>query len=295
MGWILGAIGAAIGAVTGIWSNTQEYERAQDQAEKQIKDLERQKQQKLATMDLEFNIAKDEAQKKADRQDKALTLNELFTSDSLNNQFDQLRLKQEQNALDWNMQAMQGGMNEGQELSAMAASGTRNSSMATAVELESAVNEMQLQNREDLERAGTNIQLANLFGSAEEAKNNIGLGREDAMDLRNSFNEGGNNWKIYDNNRNNMQQDYAAAIGNIRDDMQYAQDNKWKSDLVAMFGGGTAGFNFGANAGDYVSKWKNLGSTNYNTTGKLGSSTKNYQWGSSSLFQNTANKSSIYH
>lgn len=258
-GLIIAGIGALIGGAAGLISTNQEFDKAKSDAQRQIDEIERQKQQALDTMDLEFDIAADEANKKADRQDQGLTLSEMFTADNLNNQFDQLRLKQENDALGWNVQAMQNDMQKGNELSNMAASGARSSSMETAVDLEASVNSQILQQQEDMERAGNNLQLGNLFGNLNEATNNIQLGRNDAMDLRKSYDEGGNNWKLYQNNRNNVLDNAAANVKSIRDEVKYAEDNLWKTRLVNMFNGGSTGFKFGSNVYDYGKNWGNLG------------------------------------
>lgn len=255
MGWLL----AGIGALVGIVSHDKKYKQAQAQADDQIAEYERQREQKLETLDLQFDIAAEEANKKADRSDDQMNLAELFTAENFNNQFDALRLGQEADALGWNVQAMQNASQEGNELSNMAASGARSSSMETAVDLEASVNAQTLQLQEDQQRAQEQIGLSNLFGNLAENTANIQNTRTDAMDLRNSYLEGGNQWKLYQNNRNNLNADYDAAIKSINKDKKRAKDNYFSGMLSSMFGGATTGYKVGSQASNYISNWGNLG------------------------------------
>lgn len=263
MGWFTGLM-TLVGAGASLFGYAKDVQNKNDEYNRLIAEQERQKAQRLKDLDLEFDIATKEAKKNADRQDKGLTLNEMFTSEGLNGQFDALRLGQEGNALQWNIQAMQNDQQTGQELSQMAASGTRSSSMADAVDLEASVNSQALQLQEDQTRAQNRIQLASLFGNLGEAVNNIGLGREDAMDLRTSYDEGGNNWQLYQNERQNTVDNYNYNIGELQRGKRDLQKNAWKGALTSLFGGASSGFQVGAGLQDFSKKW---GAMNYNTVG----------------------------
>lgn len=264
MGFLTGFM-TLVGAGANLFGYARDVQKANDEYGRQIAEQERLKAQQLKDLDLEFEIASNKAKKNADRQDKGLTLEEMFTSDGLNGQFDALRLGQEGNVLDWNIQAMQNDQQKGQELSAMAASGTRSSSMADAVEMEASVNSQALQLQEDQTRAQNKIQLANLFGNLGEAVNSISLGREDAMDLRTSYDEGGDNWRLYQNERQNTIDNFNSNINQLQRGQRDLNKNAWKGGLKALFGGASSGFQVGAGLQDFASKWS---APSFNTVGK---------------------------
>lgn len=256
-GFLLGAmlIGGTIKGFSRLGQYNDEYKQYMEDTQDQIEEYNRQLEQKEKDLDLNFQINTDEANKKADKSDAQSTLNEGYTADKFNNELDQIKANQEGETLAFNQQAMQNGQATGDALSDMAASGTRGSSLETAVDLQAALNEQQLQAQEDQARAGDNIQLANLFGNFNQSVNQIQTDRIDALDLRKSFMEGGNQWKLYQNDKTNLHNDYAAAINSIEKERKRARDNYGRNAGHAFFGGFSSGMQTGAKVVEFGKKW----------------------------------------
>lgn len=176
---------------------------------------EEERDAKLELMDLEYNEAKKQALKSADRNDYMSDNNERTVNFETGAAFDRLGLQQVADAYSFNNAAIQNSSQTGNELSQMAASGTRTSSMNTAVDLQSAQNEAQLQLAEDQTRAGeeqTLFSILNAYGqNAFQIQNN----RTDANELRHSYDEGGYNNTYYKKQRSLQENAYNNQIADI--------------------------------------------------------------------------------
>lgn len=221
-----GVMGTA-SAFSGISSRRAQRERLADQRDRN-----------LALLDLQFNVAKDEANKNADRQDWRSTMNEGYIAANANNQLDQLSAGMEQQGLQFNAEAMAAGTQRGNSLAQAAASGTRNSSMNTAIDLESAVNAAQLQARENSAAAADRYNLNNILNQYSNDVFKLQNDRTDAYDLRHSYDVGGNNWNLYNLNRKNTEASYDEAIDDLK-------SNFW-SVLKDFAGGAGQGYSMGS-------------------------------------------------
>ena len=259
---------ALIGGMLNADKANKEYNKAMEDAQYQQDELERKRQQQLEKLNLQYEIAEGQANKNADKQDRRTTLSELFTSEDFNNNMEALTLQQEGQARQWNNEAMAMGQQEADALSNMAASGTRSSSMAQAVDLQASVNAANLQYEEDMGRAQSKIGLTNLFGNLNQNIGAIQENRTDALDLRKNYREGGDAWRLHQNDLKIVNEDTDAAIAGIERDKEFARQNRNSRLWSAFFGGAAGGFNFGANLKDFGSKWTNLGNSygNYSNT-----------------------------
>lgn len=236
----------------------------------------------IALMNLKFEEAKEEANKTADSydrkaeqldkeaniKDKQTTLDEQYVSNSFNNQFKQLQAEQIGNAFEWNQQAMAIGQNEGNELSRAAASGTRaGGSMSQATELQTDILNKEFQNAQNLTRLNNELKTYNLFNTlnknvndiqgsrydADFMRDNAGFYRADALDLRNSYLEGGIKYNIFQQEKKNAKDRFEAAIDDLNKDINTIQDNGYRirRGLSNFFGG----FNEGLRTGR---EWENV-------------------------------------
>lgn len=266
------AVGGTINAISGISGRR-----------KARKQLRAKRDEDLALMDLNYETDKKNSIKAADRQDDQSDLNEKFIAGNANNQLDALRNAQEQEAFGFNQQAMQDSSQEGNALAAAATSGTRNSSMNTAVELQSAVNSQQLQLSEDSARANDENNLFNILNNFQNDAFKLQNDRTDAEDVRDAFVEGtGDKWKLYNANKNKVKNEYERAIDE--------QKTTFWSVLGDFFGGAKQGYDVGSSVSSFVNdaygvstkgnstmSFNNLSQVNYYSTNKnLGSRAMNF-------------------
>jgi hypothetical protein len=271
---IAAAVGGTINAISGI--------SGRRKARKQLRE---DRDNKLAELALQYDIAEKNARKNADRQDDQSDLNEKFIAGNANNQLDALRNAQEQEAFAFNQQAMQDSSQEGSALASMATSGTRNSSMKTAVELQSAVNSQQLQLSEDSTRASDENSLFNILNNFQNDAFKLQNDRTDAEDLRDAYVEGsGDQWKLYDMSRQGIKREYDRAIDE--------QKTSFWSVVGDFFGGAKQGYDVGSAVsgfmrdasayktmgnGNSTMSFNNLSQVNYYSTNKnLGSRAMNF-------------------
>lgn len=260
IGWLIGAM--AVGGLIGGWANQagykEDYNKYMADTQASLDEIERKRAQDIGTIQTNFIEDKKEANKKADKQDAQSTLDEGYTAEGFNLGLDQIKAGQEEQTLAFNQQAQANSQAKGNALSSMAASGTRGSSMQQAVDLESAMNAMQLQAAEDKARAGDNIQLANLFQNANQSVNNIQTARTDALDLRKSYEAGGKAFNLARLNMDNINADAAARANEIKRQREYAQNNYSKGVQTAFLKGFGGGANWGANMASSVYKWSKI-------------------------------------
>ena len=235
-----------------------------DELGQQIRDQEDKRQDVLDDLDLKFKVAEDEAQKNADKADRQTDLSEKQISDELNADADQLALKEFNEAFIWNEGEMAIGNQKGQELAGMAQSGARTSSMSDAIAMEEAVNRAQLEAQKLQERTANEYAMKSIYNGLVNTTANLQFRRDEAEDLRNSYKEGGNNWKLYDSNRTLAKNDYDRYIRNLSDKKASMEDAGWRwgQGLKAFFGAGnqafTSTYNFASNFTKDVNYQKTL-------------------------------------
>ena len=238
--------------------------------------LSKQYQEQIELMDLMFEEAIDEANKKADNYDrqagqldkealltdKQTTLNEQYVSNSFNNEFKQLQAEQASNLFDYNNQAMAIGQNEGDQLSAIASSGTRaggSATQATALQTNALQNEFQ--NAQNLTRLNSELKTYNLFNNlnknindiqgkrydADFMRDNAGMYRINANDLRESYSEGGYEYQIYQQKKKMKTTEYEKSYEDYTYGINQLNDNgyRFRRGMTAFFGGMSEGLRTG--------------------------------------------------
>ena len=263
--WAL--VGLIAGAASGILGFGMDQRDAWVQAEEQRKKLVGQKDRALKQLDLEFEIAQKNANKNANRSDTLSSINEQIASDDANNQLERLKLQQESETFAWNQQSMNNASAKGDALNNIGASGIRagTSSISDAVDLQSALNDQQLQLAQDAQRKGNELQLADIIKNVRGNVSDIQFNRTDAQDLRDSFIEGGDQYRLYESNRKNTEANYNDALNAIEREQDDLEDF-WKNalgGLTAAFSGGSKGYQAGATVQGYLNNNK---SVNFDTS-----------------------------
>lgn len=268
---ILG-IGATLGLIGGFIggrSYKNEYDDYMDESQEKLDDLEEKRNEQLALMDLTFETEQEKAFKEADRSDRISTQNEGFVSQDFNGEFDLLKLSMDEEAYGFNQAAVNAGQSKGNALSMAAASGTRNSSMNDAIEMEAANNAMMLQMQEDKTRTADMFNANSLIQRLMQNKTGIQNDRWMANDVREEWKsgtaqydddgniigmntDGGSKYNIYAMQRNNASNDYQRAMDEITRERERAENNKTLGWWNAFLGGANSGFNAGTNAGTLI-------------------------------------------
>lgn len=253
---------------------------------KTSKELEEEKkrQEKLYTLQLEeakldYEKAQKEAKRnaekanlQADLTDKAQDISEHTISNDINTAIDNLYLSQASDAYEWNQQAMASGASEGASYTGLAASGIRaGSSLSDAVEMQAATNSELLQFAQDSKRRSDNNNLGSVLNQLAGnefniMQNRIGADetRKDALDLVNSYLEGGTNYNIYQNQLKQMETQHTYNLDKLNKEIKKNSPDSfewWMGAGASLFGMTSQGFSTGYNLGDTIYKGKK-----YNTS-----------------------------
>ena len=243
---VAGGIALVAGA-TGIWGSLEDDKRARDEAAREKEYVEEMYEINSERAAEEFAAAKEQAErnaaqaeKQADLTDRSLDVTEQGLSNDFNAAIDQLYLSQTSDTYSWNNDAMQAGSSEGAAYANLAGSGVRaGSSLSDAVLMESATNAAQLQFSQDAKRRSDDNNLAgvlnNLAGNRwniQQSRIGADYMRDDARYLRNSYQEGGHNWNLYQNQLKSLE---TTADYNItRANYEYEQHSGWNSFANSM-------------------------------------------------------------
>ena len=283
MEWIVSGIFALLGGVGNAVDTILGINKAHDEASDQINYIDEMYNLQKEKAQQDYDEAKKQAEKnaklanqQADLTDLGQDIAERSVSNDFNRAIDNLYLSGAQDAWQWNNAAMQAGSSEGAALANIAGSGVRaGSSLSDAVLMESATNEAQLQFAQDTKRRSDNNNLASVLNGLAGTQYNImgerigaDVTRQNALDLINSYAEGGYNYNIYENQKQQMYKTYQRNTDQLKKQMD---ENSWDSwEAWAKLGtgiltGAASGYQTGANfydmayeAADYKTGFSNL-------------------------------------
>lgn len=252
---------AGVMGLAGLADSLYEDDKAKKQAQKEKAYIEEMYALEKAEAEEKFKQAKEEANRSADRADlqadmtdKSMDINEQGLSNDINSAIDNMYLGQQSDTMEWNSAAMNMGASEGNALAGLAASGVRaGSSLNDAVLMESAANEAQLQFAQDAKRRSDNNNLESVLNGIAGQRygiyqNRVGADqtREDAAYLRNSFNEGGYNWNLYQNQLQQMEKQKDMNVWQKQQEIKYHTGwNAAANAGIAFFTGGAKGYQTG--------------------------------------------------
>ena len=267
---VLGIIGLAAGAASGLWGSLIDDKNAREAAARQKAQVEAMYKLAVEEANQKFEAAKEQANRNAKQQelqadltDKSLDISEQALSNDFNAAIDQLYLSEQSDAMDWNNAAMQAESQTGASYANLASSGVRaGSSLSDAVLMESATNEAQLQFSQDAKRRSDDNNLGAVLNSLAGNKFNIqsnrigaDVMRDDAAYLRASYEEGGRNYNLYQNQLEQLKKTMKYQTTEL--DYEYAKHSDWNAFMnsqISMLSLGSKGFSTGYNFGDTWSK-----------------------------------------
>lgn len=251
---LIAGIVSTIAGIANEVSYAQGTNKTENTLEQQKSDAEAQLARNLALMDEEFSVARKNAEKTASNEDRQSTLYEAVFGDQVNADVNQIAMNQKAQGLQNNESMMSAGLSEGNGLSSLAAGGTRNSSAVQATALEQAVNDKNLQMTEDSQRMQGEYQLQSSLNTFAQNKEKLQQQRWEAEDLRTSYQEGGDQYKLYQLNRANEAASGQEKLNRIQSAID---DNKpdWTDYLTVFFSGAKSGYDTGASIANYASDW----------------------------------------
>lgn len=247
-------IGLTKGTIDAIGSG-ENTKNAIEKAEEQKKRVEEEKRLKTEQLELDFEIAKKQANKNADSQDAYSTMSETSLNRQLNYELDKLSDKQELDTFNYNNILKQNDAAYGQQLEMLGTSNTRNSTVADLVEMENANNSQLLQLQQDSERKDADYSIQNAINFIKENTFNLQQNRNNANDLRASFEVGGDQYREKQQSQEMIDFHYDNMLEDIKNQKESLEKNKFWNGLKAFFGGTTEGFNFAYNSLDIANNW----------------------------------------
>lgn len=248
------AVGVTKGTIDAIGSG-QDTKNAIEQAEEQKKRVEEEKRLKTEQLELDFEIAKKQANKNADSQDAYSTMSETSLNRQLNYELDKLSDKQELDTFNYNNILKQNDAAYGQQLEMLGTSNTRNSTVADLVEMENANNSQLLQLQQDSERKDADYSIQNAINFIKENTFNLQQNRNNANDLRASFEVGGDQYREKQQSQEMIDFHYDNMLEDINKQKEKLEKNKFWNGLKSFFGGTAEGFNFAYNSLDIANNW----------------------------------------
>lgn len=259
MGWIAGAFALA-GAAAGIISWIQSENKAEEAARRQREEAEAKKRRELTLMDAEWAADVKKANEHADKADRATTLEEAVLGPAASAQLGLIGQEQKNNALAYNIAAINAGANKGSANAALGASGTRASSALQATQMQDVIAQKQLQLQEDTDRKRSDISLMSAMNSLVMGGAKLQEQRTDANKLRADYAPGGDTYGLYQLKRSNFEADSNAVIEHWRrqeDEHRLSWDDPvdWLSGITAGFGGASTGMQYGSQVGKFTKNW----------------------------------------
>ena len=259
MGWIAGAFALA-GAAAGIISWIRGENKAEEAARRQREEAEAKKKRELALMDAEWAADVKKANEHADKADRATTLEEAVLGPAASAQLGLIGQEQKNNALAYNIAAINAGANKGGANAALGASGTRASSALQATQMQDGIAQKQLQQQEDTDRKRSDISLMSAMNSLVMGGAKLQEQRTDANKLRADYAPGGDTYGLYKLKRSNFEADSNAVIEHWRrqeDEHRLSWDDPvdWLSGITAGFGGASTGMQYGSQVGKFTKNW----------------------------------------
>jgi len=262
IGLIVAGIGALGGLLSGIDDSNRKRKAAQAQKDYLAEDYRLQEEnldKDFAEAQKQANRNADKANLQADLIDQAQDIAETTLSNDINTAIDNLYLSGASDTYEWNQQAMAAGQSEGASYAQLASSGVRaGSSLSDAVEMQSATNSALLQFSQDAKRRSDNNNLGNVLNQLAGnefniMENRIGADqtRQDALDLVNSYLEGGYNYNIYQNQKDRLKNTRNYNLNQLQTEIadntfwKGGNGNAWLKLGTGILTGGASGFSTG--------------------------------------------------
>lgn len=266
-------LGTAISWIGGAIGQSQREKEAQRQKEEEERLLKAKKE----TYKKEYEFAKQEALKSADTAEKETTLAESLLGDSYNNSLKGLAMQQQGQALEREQSSISADSSIANAETSLGMSGLRGSSTQENIARQEEYNQdIQLFQHQQNE-FNNEMTLANAFTGLNQSINSIQNQRIQIDDLRKSYEEGGRNKVMFDQEMANLNLSHEINMDRL--------DRSIQTSLSDVFGAIAGGFNmatniqnFGRNLNLFNQNWgNNVGS--FTQTGlNIGNNFKNFKW-----------------
>ena len=247
-------ISAGIGLIVGGLGYIGQWGATAEESKEEIRRQEARRKRNLELMDLEYETNKKEANKEADKSDEATTLAEAVMGKNASNALQQMGLGQEADALQYNEAAINAGTSEGSAYNSISGAGTRGSSSLQSVEMQSELQAQNLQTQEDIDRKNSDLTLASAMTSMNQGAFDLQNKRSAAKDLRDTFNEGGDQYNLYQKHRSNYIADVQENIDKLNENTKWGWDDTL-GVLTGGISGASSGYEIGSQADDFAKNW----------------------------------------
>lgn len=181
---------AGIKGIAGATSGASQDKKQKEAYERELERTQDKKRDALNLLDINYQQAEENALRSADRSDKQSNMAEKATTQSANSNINALSLQSIADAYSFNNASQSAAAGKGNSLAGMAASGTRTSSLGSAVDMAGQQAQDQLQLQEDMSRIQSDANVNNSLAALGQNVFQIGMNRDDAENLRQSFSHG---------------------------------------------------------------------------------------------------------
>lgn len=250
--WIMATIGALLGGLDYILSRNKEKEEAEKQKEEEQQLLDAKKE----TYQKEFNFAKEEALKSADTAEKETTLAESLLGDSFNNNLKGLAMQQQAQALEREQSTISADSSVANAETSLGMSGLRGSSTQENIaRQEEYNNDIQLFQHQQNE-INNELTLANAFSGINQGMNSLQGQRTAIDDLRKSYEEGGRNKVMFDQEMANMNLSHTINMDRLDRSVAKTGFDETLGFSISALNMGSSFVSFGQDFSEYWRTWK---------------------------------------
>jgi hypothetical protein len=240
------------------------------EAKKQKEEEERLLKAKKDTYQKEYEFAKQEALKSADTAEKETTLAESLLGDNFNNNLKGLALQQQAQAIEREQSSISADSSIANAETSLGMSGLRGSSTQENIARQEEYNQdIQLFQHQQNE-FNNEMTLANAFTGLNQGINGIQTQRNSIDDLRKSYEEGGRNKEMYDQEMANLDLSHEINMDRL--------DRSVQTSLSDVFGSIAGGFSMGSNLMNFSNQINQFGKDWGRSSTPFGNAIKPFKW-----------------
>lgn len=264
---IVGGVLALVGGAISIYSGWKKSKEQQAELQRQKQQEQERTDRQLAIMDAEYDVAKKNANKNADRADSDATLGEDTLSHAYTNAIRDLSVTQEGYGLQNQQQQIASGMQTADAETMLAQSGIRSGSSGTdAIAQQEDMNARSMEYTQKAQNRQSEATLWNAYDTLDNGLDDLQNTRTDAKDLRDSYNPGGDQYNLYQLNRDNVVQGGNATAANYDVGIKNAKYGVWDA-VTDGFSGARTGYSVGTSVSSFATNWGAGGFSNAFTGG----------------------------
>lgn len=268
-----GLLGLAISLTS---SALTQWEKRKE-AKKQKEEEERLLTAKKDTYQKEYEFAKKEALKSADNAEKETTLAESLLGDNYNNSLKGLAMQQQGQAIEREQSSISADSSIANAETSLGMSGLRGSSTQENIARQEDYNQdIQLFQHQQNE-FNNEMTLANAFTGLNQGINGIQTQRNSIDDLRKSYEEGGRNKVMFDQEMKNLDLSHEINMDRLDRSVQTSLSDVFGS-IAGGFSMGSNLMNFGQQISDFTKNWGKKTTTINPSPGMAFNVAKTFKW-----------------